>query len=244
MAFKTEDFKANFNPQRTELFEVAIQPPSVEFLGDSRIKALHSLSRNNDNFIFKIESAELPAKNVQTIDHRYYGAVQKIATQTSYIDTTFSFLVDENYEVVEFFNVYMDLIGGNVRKDNQVTSSSFETAYYDQYKSNIQVYTYTKDGKNNRVVELVDAYPITMSSINLNWGQPGIARLNVTFTYRYFRDAVKSQSGGLAFIEDTEFLRPGDKVSNSDALQNTRGPRITKLDRIMDTAGRLQGLDA
>jgi hypothetical protein len=194
MAFKTEDFKSRFNPQRTDLFECMILPPTLNtnFDGDSQANRLRSslaiLAGERDNFIFDIESCELPAKNIQAVDHRYYGAIRKIATAATYVDMTLTFLLGEDQRQLDFFHTYMDLVSGNVRKAPNVSSTAFEPSYYDDYKSTVRIITYSKEGEKNRQVDLIDAYPITLSSTPLNWGQTAIGRLSVTFTYRYFTD--------------------------------------------------------
>ena len=194
MAFKTDEFKSRFNPQRTDLFECMILPPSRDssFGGTTGADRLRSslaiLAGERDNFIFDIESCELPAKNVNAIDHRYYGNINKIAMNSTFIDMTLTFLLDEDQRVLDFFQTYLDLVTGNVRKAPVVSSTAFEPHYFDDYKSTVRIITYSKEGQKTRQVDLIDAYPITVSSTPLNWGQTAIGRLSVTFTYRYFTD--------------------------------------------------------
>lgn len=192
MAFNPSAIKsADYQPARTNLFDVLVTPPPQlqSALGNVADKSFLQ---------FRVENIEFPGKNMLTADHKYYGPVNKIAYGASYVDLTMSVLVSEDYSEVEYFNLWQDLIAGEHRRTNRVDTSIYEPSYFDEYKSNVLIRSYAirqKDQGNptpviNRAVILQDTFPILQSPISLSWASQEVVKINVTFTYRYWKDII------------------------------------------------------
>lgn len=181
MAFSPDQLKAVFKePAKSHNFEVLITSPIYSIYEDSEMR-------------FKCESIEFPGRSAQTTDYRQYGTLQKIAYNTIYQDLTMSVLVSSGYKEVEYFNGWFDAVVGKHRTNRfeapgPTSSIGFDVNYFDEYRSSLNIIAYDQTGNVTRNVKLIDAYPIIINPIALNWNSNDIVRLNVTMTYRYWKD--------------------------------------------------------
>ena len=181
MAFSPSQMVANFKePAKAHNFEVAITSPIYSPYQDGEMR-------------FKCESIEFPGRSAITTDYRLYGTLQKVAYNTIYQDLTMSVLVSSDYNEVEYFNGWFDKVVGSHRTNNfeapgPTSSLGFDVNYYDEYKSFVNILAYDQTGNVVRNCKLLDAYPLIVNPIALNWNSNEIVRLNVTMTYRYWKD--------------------------------------------------------
>ena len=180
MAFDPRKFASKFTPARTDLFRVTISPPNNP--------GLSNFLNSMELMRFTAESAEMPGKNLLSFDHKHYGPINKIPYGVSYVDTTIGFAVNEDQREVEFFNQWHDYIAGNSRNHQNFNSKSFEMTYHNDITCNVLIETFSTSGEHTRKQQLIDAYPIIVSPISLGWNQTGRMTLNVTFTYRLYKD--------------------------------------------------------
>ena len=179
------------------------------------------------------ESAELPGRTFATFDRKTYGLTTKLPMQTQFSDITLTFICMANkvsgtgrsarvtpetgLEVKRFFDSWMQTI-------NPMSTEAFEQdgQYNFEYKSDYAVPItithfdqFSKQPNNNTdnntesmvsyKVALVDAFPISMGALTMNWGDDGILRLPVTFAYS--RWYISDKTGfGLTFINEKESL--------------------------------------
>lgn len=180
MAFNPSNFTSRFTPARSDLFRVTISPPNNP--------GLSNFLNSMDLMRFTAETAEMPGKNLLSFDHKHYGPINKIPYGVSFVDTTIGFVVNEDLREIEFFNQWQDFISGNSRTHQNFNSKSFEMTYHDDITCNVLMETFSTTGVPTRKQQLVDAYPIIVSPIALGWNASNRMSLNVTFTYRLFRD--------------------------------------------------------
>lgn len=205
---KTKSLKSKIlNLAQTSIFEVKVTPPAEV------LRFLQNVGRGPDltpdsleDIYLLCHDAKLPATSLATHDvtDDYQGVTEKIAYRRIYdesIDLTF--YVDHNYSVIELFDGWIDYISGlgvtATREEYKSVATPFRFAYPDSdspgggYRQDIYLTKFEKD--LSRSVSLgytfIGAYPSSMISIPVTYGQSDILRCTVSFTYvRYIRERV------------------------------------------------------
>ena len=216
MPFKINEFTSNFNATgyaKQGRFEVRIIPPTGQGSDGSALGRLISglsllggtvgevagilngLGDNVDIFhlALRADSAELPGRAVQTLDNRYYGPLRKSGYQANYVDTTITFICSEDLREKLFFERWQDLIVGEHRvAGTNPDSKAFNAGYYDDYVSSIEILQMNENNDVTYEMRLLQAYPIQVAPLPLNWASDELQRLSVTFAYnRYESDSKK-----------------------------------------------------
>ena len=166
-----------------------IVPDGVDRLGgilsDSRYLAL------------RCETAELPGRSFATHDQKIYGPIEKFPYQQSYNDITLTYIVDETMSIKLLFDNWMDLISPAYGTGN------YNYEYKDNYKTDITINQYDVSSELIYTVDLIDAFPIAVNQLDLDWSADGHHKLVVVFAYTYY-----DPYSGL--IEKSEY--PGPKI--------------------------------
>jgi hypothetical protein len=123
-------------------------------------------------------TAQLPGKTFATLEQKTYGPIEKFPYLATYNDIDLTFYIDGDMILKEQMDGWMKQIsnptGGN------------DIAYRKEFARNITIYQYNE--KNNPIysVILVDAYPISMNQLDLDWSSENFHNLSVTFAYTYW----------------------------------------------------------
>jgi hypothetical protein len=128
------------------------------------------------------EAAELPGKSLITQDAKVYGPTYKVPYQTQYGETNLTFLCTNDFYERKLFDRWLESImptdTNNLRyPDDDAT----------RYLTNIKIIQYDEFIKQIYAIELIDAYPISISSQPLSWSEDNFHRLTVQFTYKKYR---------------------------------------------------------
>lgn len=216
MPFKINEFTSNLNAAgyaKQDRFEVRVIPPSSSSGGGSALGrlisglsllggrvgeiagVLSSLGEGVDTFhlALRADAAELPGRAVQTLDNRYYGPLRKSGYQANYVDTTISFICSEDLREKLFFEKWQDLIVGKHREPGtNADSESFNAGYYDDYVSSIEIVQLNENNDITFEMKLLEAYPLQIAPLPLNWGSDELHKLSVTFAYNRYESEKKS----------------------------------------------------
>ena len=113
-----------------------------------------------------------------------------------YDDATLTFMVDKDYKVMKYFEAWTQLINPlhgdtNGKADNQVMTLN----YPKDYKCTMSVVKFNKDffnrGGGYVYYCFVRSWPLSISSVPVNYDSGSILKLNVTFRYeRYVMENV------------------------------------------------------
>ena len=163
------------------------------------------------------ESAELPGKTLLTQDVKIYGPGFKVPFQTQYTETTLTFVCTNEFYERKLFERWMEAIMPT-DTNNLRYSKDEET----RYMTNIQIIQYDDFIKKIFIIELLDAFPISVASQPLSWSEEGFHRVSVQFTYQKYR-VVYSGSYDIAAAAfalfgtkaATFFDKAGQKVSDT-----------------------------
>ena len=131
---------------QTSVYRVKVQPPfGVQNFMNRQGRAF-DYGNDGRDIEFLCTEASLPGTTLATHDVTadYVGVTEKMAYRRIYdesIDMTF--YVDKKYNVIEFFDGWIDFISGvgrnGVRNDYKSTPIGYRMSYPKEYKSNIYV---------------------------------------------------------------------------------------------------------
>jgi hypothetical protein len=128
------------------------------------------------------EAAELPGKTLQTADVKIYGPTFKVPYQTQYADMSLTFLCTNEFYERKLFDRWMEAI-----HPTDTNNLRFPKGQSSRYLTNIKIIQYDDFIKQIYAVELIDAFPIGVAPMSLNWAEDGFHRLSVQFGYQRFR---------------------------------------------------------
>ena len=142
--------------------------------------------------------ATLPTSSFATseVKDNYHGINQQFAHTRIYVDSDFSFYVDQDYNVLKFFEGWMDYVAGD---DNfRGITRTDDANYYRRlnypmntdtkigYKSaalTITKFEKNLDPKKSITYEYINAFPKSMTSIPVQYGGADLVKVNVQFAY-------------------------------------------------------------
>jgi hypothetical protein len=163
------------------------------------------------------ESAELPGKSIGTVDAEIYGPTYKVPIRTQYSDTTLSFLCTNEFYERKLFERWLEAIAPS--DTNNLRYAKDEKT---RYMTNIQIIQYDDFIKKIFVVELLDAFPISIAPQPLSWGEDNFHRLGVQFAYQKYQvkyDGVYdigAAAAALFGVKASKFFdRAGTSISNA-----------------------------
>ena len=150
-----------------------------------------------------------------SVANDYQGVVEEIPYRRAYENSLeMTFIVDNNYDTVAFFEAWMDYMSGMGEDYYQprtayrdAPGANYRMNYYggvSGYRTNIYLTKFEKDVSNLENIKesrdnkkalqytIIDSYPKQLNSMELNYGPAeDFLRLTVTFGYsRYVRERV------------------------------------------------------
>lgn len=123
------------------------------------------------------EQTQLPGLNVATTPIRTWGETREMPYERMYEPITFTFYVDKEMKVKLFFDQWITSI-----QDNQTRHMNF----YENYIVDVNVEVYDVADNSRYKATLFEAYPKTISAVEMNYGGKDVMRVQVTFAYRYW----------------------------------------------------------
>jgi hypothetical protein len=150
-------------------------------MGQSPLGANSTLSRY---LALQCEAAELPGRTIMTHEAKVYGPTYKVPYQTQYGDgtMTLTFICTNEFWERKLFDRWLEAI--NPSDTNNVRFPKDEAT---RYMTPIKVIQYDDFIKQIYAVELMDAYPIGISSQALSWSDDNFHRLQVQFAYQKYK---------------------------------------------------------
>lgn len=215
MSFSPQLFLANLNAKdglaKSNRFEVILPiPPYINsFVGNSFIETLLNLPNTivaditqiiadargktdpqsrSDNasmtryLSLQCETAELPGRSLVTADAKVYGPGFKVPYTSQYQETTLTFICTNEFYERKLFDKWLDAIN-----PSDTWNLRFPKGENTRYLTNLKVIQYDEFIRQIYAVEMMDAFPISVASQPVNWGEEGFHRVSVQFAYQYHR---------------------------------------------------------
>ena len=190
----------------------------------------------NENVGLMCNEANLPTSSfaVAEVKDNYHRINQQYAHTRLYTDTDFTFYVDKKYNMIKFFEGWMDYVSGD--NNNQIPEEDnryFRRFNYplgkDGYKSdNMTITKFERDPAWKRYTLLTykfwNIFPKSMTSMPVTYGPADLLKVTVTFAYdRYIvKKSYRNSDNALndsPIQVDTESKAPNvDESSLKDKL--------------------------
>tara|TARA_Y100001973_G_C5205738_1_gene341427 strand:+ start:2622 stop:3161 length:540 start_codon:yes stop_codon:yes gene_type:complete len=132
---------------------------------------------------YMIRSGQLPGHNINVIPINWRGRATKLAGYRTYDPWTITILNDDGDLRKTIVNRMEKLSGKR--------EGSRSTGYGDHNNTNYKTYTITqlhKDGSKGNTYSLVNAFPISVGDLALDWSTEGFQEYTITFRYDYFTE--------------------------------------------------------
>jgi len=158
----------NINIARTNRFAVTVIPPSASGLGSTVF---------NDTYI---ESVDMPSLTIATEDYEIDGkpTIRVPYKKTPAGTITISIRLEEDGKSRNYFKTWMNSI---ISSDQQKT---YYRKYYNEIVGTVRIAQLDVKEKPKFGVTLLDAYPVTVDTIQYNWGEQNeYVRQSVTLAY-------------------------------------------------------------
>jgi hypothetical protein len=171
MAGSISEFISSFDTDiaRPNKFEVQIPVPLPLILYLNTAKRLN----------LRCENAQLPGRTLATTEQKIYNVSEKFPYQSTYNDVELSFIVGDDMMEKEFFDAWLEFIN---------PSTNFNVKYKGDYTTSVIITQHDVTNQPSFEVELVDAFPISVNQLDLDWQNDGHHKLVVTFAYTFWRN--------------------------------------------------------
>ena len=250
VSFNIDNFRAEIGSSGTlptHSFLVRFAP----FSGDSSLNNVltNYTTINKDKLIMRCDNAILPGVNLikeEAIRRYGYGPTETVPYNVNFGDFTLQWIVDNNSEVIDFFNRWINVIVNHNSKGGADMSSPngelnayepYEVGFKDDYSNRIvSVFVYDRSLNTTIEYSIYDVFPISIQSINLAWGDENqMMKYNVTFA---FTDMVMktpmagnslsyvSQQGTTVMSPNEERQNPNDIIVTANRNRQTGSPSL------------------
>ena len=192
MAGSINEFKSSFKSDlaRPNKFDVAIPVPLTLIPYVSSARRLH----------YRCENANLPGRTFATAEQKIgSNPIEKYPYQTTFNDMDLTFIMDDDMQQKVFFDAWLNYVNPQY---------NYNFRYKGDYVTTITINQYDVQNKLSYSVDLVDAYPISMNQLDLDWSSDGHHKLSVTFAYTYWKNnslqalGMEAVDAGIGFIAD------------------------------------------
>ena len=182
--------------------------------------------KDNDSIItfaqgklgFFCSEATLPVSSYATaeVKDNFMGVTQEFAHTRLYTDMDMTFYVDDNYDVLRFFEGWMDYISGAgevAQRQGNLKHYYRRFAFPDDYKvDTITIVKFERQVKNQLIYQFVNAFPKGLTSIPVSYGPAELLKVTVTFNFdRYIvgRDKITPTTNPLKPDDPQINVAPG-----------------------------------
>lgn len=126
------------------------------------------------------EATELPGRSIQTNDVDIYGPVFKRPYKNAYADHSFTFICTNDFYERRLFDTWMEAM---IPSDTQNVRYAKNSRGERQYQTDIAIVQYDDFIKQIYAVKLIDAFPLSVGSMGMNWSDDNFHRLTVQFAF-------------------------------------------------------------
>lgn len=124
------------------------------------------------------DQVQLPGLNVNTSQIKTFGEIREMPYEFNYDPIQMNFYVDKNMVVKSFFDKWIQSIQNGL-------SRTFN--YYDEYIAPaITINVQDLNDDRRYTVSIYEAYPKTISAVQMGYDQKDVMKLSVTMNYKYW----------------------------------------------------------
>lgn len=161
------DFISRINTDgtaRSNRFLVTINNPAVNDTDVGRLTSLYC------------EQTSLPGLTIASQPVRTFGEQREVVYDRTFDTINLNFILDRQFKVKSYFDAWMNRI---------IDPNSRLVGYYSSYATEIRIRALDVQSSAMYETILYEAYPKTIGAVALDSNSKDIARLQVTFAYKY-----------------------------------------------------------
>ena len=190
---------------------------------DVRVIAPNGLRLDATDLRFQCEATELPGYTINTVDGRYYGVANPVASFPTFADLTLTFVCSGDFWEKKLFDRWVNLV---------IPFNNYNPNYKETYTSPkiiINQFSEVADQSNTAPiiysVSFFEAFPTAIAPMAVNWADDAIHRLTVTFRYEYWTtndiETVARQTS-----DNVPLTAPKKTVSKSGGVTGSDPPTV------------------
>ncbi len=207
----------------------------------------------DNQFVFRdlgllCKNAQLPGTAYATaqINGNYMGINQKYAHTRIYTDSSFTFIVDDDYKVIKFFELWQEFISSGSDTNRSRKAYYHRMRFPSEYKiDTMQLQKFDKNHGASVEYTFLSAFPVNITPVAVSYDESRILEISVSFAYdRYFfgslrrQDTRSNQNSSKASnpYPDSFLTHAGNAVGNDNETQTGKLEVITR-DQNNDSSG-------
>ena len=143
---------------------------------------------DSNSTVYKVKSTSLPESSIEEISIHWQGMASKLPGARTYADWTITVNCDNNWDIRQNFEDWMDLIN-NWYIDDETGDSAGKTSFASDrgdYLSTQRLQLLDYNLNVVKTVTLYQAWPKSVGSISLDYSAQEVASFDVTFSYLYY----------------------------------------------------------
>ena len=113
-----------------------------------------------------------------------------------------------------------------------VNHTTHKAKYYDDYVGKMHIFQLASDNLQDQPsygIEAIDCYPLTIASVEYNYGGSNIVKINVGFNYRRWWNMTDSSITGMDFSNSTQVIPDG--ITKDTGLVGKLPPELRRAGR-------------
>ena len=192
----------------------------------------------SDDFVtrelgIRCSDAVLPTSAFATgeIKDNFHGINEQHAHTRLYTDINFSFYLDSDYRVIKFFENWMNYIGGDVNPEKKFRRLHYPKDYKTDTMS-ICKFERGKDKDLDLTYKFYGAFPKSMDSIPVSYGDAQVLKVNVTFAYEYYTTNMSE------FYQPRSAAVVGERGMKNGKVNPEVKPKLPMADSLYGTPGQ------
>ena len=180
-------------------------------------KELAAEQRLLESVLLFCDQVQLPGVNFSTVQNRTFGEFREVPYEKLFDNISMSFYVDQSMQVKTLFDNWI----------NTIQDQSTRTfGYYNDYITNMEIEVQDTQDKTRYQVTLWECYPKTIGSIQLDYANKDIMKLQVTMQYKYWTASSVSVLASGEEIPEVYFDQYNQNYTGFQRdLNNVIGPR-------------------
>lgn len=153
--------------------------PGVNSNSSASLIRFQEINMNRQgNINIMCHSCNLPQRTLLTYEHKQLIGPYRVPYSQSYDPVTFSFYTDPEYTTREYFDIWQNAV---------VNIGSNSMNYYNEFTSDIRIYTIDSAGNDAYFVDLYEAFPINIGMVDLSYSNLNTTQtVTVTMSYKYW----------------------------------------------------------
>ena len=152
----------------------------------------NGVGQSGQPFSFLCKAAQLPGSTIGTVPLYYFGREAKFAGNRSFADWTVTIINDENFDIRNSIEVWMNSINsnaGNTRLASPVIGGGSGGQPY-AIDATVNQFGKSATAGTNGIIKsynFVGMFPVDLSPIDLDWGtNDSVEEFTTTFSYQYW----------------------------------------------------------